>query len=189
MRKYIFYFSIFFSILFWGCSIKYIPLKTEKISVSNDYAILKTENYNIVVQYRYWSKEPEELSEYFTTFFATITNKTNDKINIELKDITLLDDNGNQLDPINLDIVENMLLPDEIRFEDIVSSTLEKDQAIDNWREARKNLMIHSFHFGQIFPNAKKSGFLYFNRLPSSNQSCKIIIKDNVFSFERQKKK
>ncbi len=146
MRKYIIFFSIFFSILFWGCSIKYIPLKTEKISVSDNYAILKTEDYNIVVQYRYWSKEPEELSEYFTTFYATITNKTDDKININLNDITLLDESGNQYDPIDLEIVENMLLPDEIRFEDIVASTLEKDQAIDNWREARKNLMLHSFH-------------------------------------------
>jgi hypothetical protein len=56
---------------------------------------------------------------------------------------------------------------------------------LEDWREAKKNLILESYSFGVILPNAQKSGFIFFPRLQSKNNYCTIIFQDEQLQFIR----
>ena len=185
MKKKYKLFSLIIMSIIISCTIKYIPVPSKMVSVTDNHAVIKMKNYIIITENKYWVKEPQNLTDYFTTFYITIINRTEDKIKIIPQDFSLLDENGNQFDIIDNEQIEKLLLPQEIKFEPIINVTDKQQQLLENWINARKNLMSESFHFGSILPKARKSGFIFFTRLPSDNKKCDLIFKDNKINFIR----
>ena len=190
--------AVVLSCVFASCSIKYVPVASPEISITDDYAVVKSKEMTFAIENQYWIKEPQNLTDYFTTFYASIKNNTEHSIDLNASDIILLDENDNQFDLVELDFIEKMLLPKQIEYL-IINSIEESDDllqdsqqflqdqqdALERWRKAKTNLITYSLSFGSIYPGAKKSGFIFFPRLPSQNNKCKIILRDKTIEFIR----
>ena len=175
-------------IIFTNCSTQFLPRKSELVQVQEDFGIIKTNNQIYIAQNRFWNKSPQQVNDYFTTFFITIKNQSKETIEFTTRDVSLLDAEGNQFDAISIDYIEKLLLPDEIRFEHVMNVIDDQPNVIEDWQEAKGNLLRDSFHFGSILPNASRSGYLFFARLPNSHKKCKIIIKNKEIEFIRNEK-
>jgi len=186
MKKIILLFTV---VLIISCSIKYVPVKTASVIIAEDIAIVENPEFTFAIENRYWIKEPDNLSDYFTTFFVTIKNKTSQKLELDPSDISLLDQLGNQFDVVSIDYLENMLLPDdfELNIKKRIDNT--NPDYVEEWRDAKQNLITYSLHFGAILPGARKSGYIFYPKLNAKNFECRIIFKDNVIQFVRSDKK
>ena len=166
--------------------------------ISDDFAVVKETDFTFAVENQYWIKNPQNLTDYFTTFYISVKNRTSEKMNIEPGDVVLLDENGNQYDAVTIDYIEQMLLPKQLEY--LIINTIEDDNNIktssedtlrekqdrlEEWREAKQNLLTYSFHFGNILPSAKKSGFIFFPKLPAKNNKCKVIFRNRDVEFIR----
>lgn len=187
------------SIVFSSCSIKYVPVKSADIAITDDFAVLKDKDVTFAVENRYWIKDPQNLTDYFTTFYVSIKNNANHTIEIEESDIVLLDEYGNQYDVVSINYIESLLLPKQIEF--LIIDTIEEDDGeqmdrleyleqqkdtLEKWRESKKNLITYSLHFGNLHKAAQKSGFIFFPKLPAKNNKCKILFRDKSIEFIRQ---
>ncbi|MBN2461345.1 MAG: hypothetical protein JXB60_07030 [Candidatus Cloacimonetes bacterium] len=188
-HHYKFFLLLLISIVFTACSMRYVPLPSPGVEIVEEVAVISAEDVLLTVENRYWTKEPDNLSDYFSTFFISAKNLTKSSINITPEDINLLDQFGNQFDIVSTDYVEKMLLPDDFDLR-IVELVGEKEPAlVDEWREAKQNLITYSFHFGTILPGAKKSGFIFYPRLASKNIKCSVIFRNQRINFIRNDKK
>ena len=181
-----------------SCTIKYVPVPTQHVVISDDFAVMKDLDYTFAVENQYWIKEPQNLTDYFTTFFISVKNRTSDKMTIDMGDVVLLDENDNQFDVVTTEYIEQMLLPKQLEY--LIINTIEetnnekisaedalreKQNRLEDWREAKQNLMTYSFRFGNILPNAKKSGFIFFPKLPAKNNKCKVVFRNREIEFIR----
>lgn len=186
------------SLLLSACSTKYIPVQTQEIAVTDGFAILKNSDLTFVIENKYWIKEPQNLTDYFTTFYISVKNISGDKMKISLDDIVLLDAEGNQYDAVSIDYIEQMLLPKQLEY--LIINTIEEENSLmtnteevlrekqnrlEKWREAKQNLLSDSYHFGNIMPNAQKSGFIFFSKLDVKNNTCKVVFRENEIEFIR----
>ena len=184
--------------VFSSCTIKYVPVASPNISITDDYAVIKSKDITFAIENQYWIKEPQNLTDYFTTFYVSIKNNSKQKIEINAHDIILLDENENQYDLVSIDFIERMLLPKQIEYlviENIDESEQpvmdanqileDQQEALEKWRESQANLITYSLTFGTIHPGARRSGFIFFPRLLSKNNKCKIVFQDNMIEFIR----
>lgn len=169
-----------------GCTTLYLPVASENITVSESYGIIKTAEFTLAVANKLWVKEPQELTDYFMTFYITVRNKTAEKIPISPEDLSLLDEYGNQYDIVLPGQVMNLLMPEDIIFDRNFLFEEEDDQVYENWKEAKNNLIMESFNFGTILPNAQKTGYLFFPKLKSQNKQCKLIFQGHQIDFVRE---
>ena len=195
IKKRLLLLLIVLMLIITSCTVKYMPVESQDVKVTDDFAVVKTKAWTFAVENKYWIKEPQDLTDYFTTFYVSIKNRHKKEMEINPSDINLLDEEGNQFDVVMLDYIEQMLLPKQLDY--LVITNLEEDlietqeifedhrRILDEWREAKKNLITYSFHFGKILPGAKKSGFIFFPKLDSKNNSCQIIFHNNKINFIR----
>ena len=188
-------------LIFSACTIKYVPVQTDGVTVTDDFGINRTKAYTFAAANEYWNKEPQELTNYFTTFYVSIQNRTRDELQVEMNDFGLIDQNGNQYDVISHDYIEKLLAPRQIDYllinenkEELIDTEEffnEQKAVIEEWRIAQNNLITYSFHFGNIMPGAKKSGFIFFPKLESENAECELRYDDRSIKFIRldEKKK
>jgi len=169
-----------------SCAIKYIPVETGGVRVENDFAIVKTDEFVLVISNKYWIKDPQNLTDYFTTFYVSIRNRTEKELSVQASDFVLLDENGNQFDAVLPEQIFDLMLPKELGFDSLLDMTPEERQTRENWQDAKNDLMYEAFHFGKIYPGAKKNGFVFFPRLKSENKKCKIIFKGKEINFIRE---
>jgi len=200
MKRYIFS-LLLFVLLFSACTIKYVPVQADGVTVTDDFGINRTKAYTFAAANEYWNKEPQELTNYFTTFYISIQNRKRDNLKVEMSDFGLIDQNGNQYDIVTQDYIENLLAPRQIdyllinenkkEFIDTEEFFIEQKQVMEEWRTAQNNLITYSFHFGNILPGAKKSGYIFFPKLESENAECELRYNDKSIKFIRldQKKK
>ncbi|MCK4312285.1 MAG: hypothetical protein KAW88_06085 [Candidatus Cloacimonetes bacterium] len=194
-KKKLFPLLIVLMLIITSCTVKYMPVESQDVKVTDGFAVVKTKAWTFAIENKYWIKEPQNLTDFFTTFYVSITNRHKKEMEIGPSDISLLDEEGNQFDVVLLDYIEQMLLPKQLDY--LIITNLEEDlietqeifedhrRILDEWREAKKNLITHSFHFGKILPGAKKSGFIFFPKLASKNNSCQIIFHNNKINFIR----
>ncbi len=185
--KFIYLFLLL--VIISSCAINYQPVPQPGVLISENYAILKKTDYTLIVEYRYWIKTPQNLSDYFTTFYITVINKSKKVLNISPADIYLLDENGKQYDVVPIEDIYNLIFTGE---ENIKLLFDEKDEneyknMLYEKQEAKKNIMNYSFSFGKLVKGAKKTGYVFFNKLPADNRKCKIIFKGDAISFIRTK--
>ena len=188
-------------LIFSACTIKYVPVQTDGVTITDDFGVNRTKAYTFAAANEYWNKEPQELTNYFTTFYVSIQNRKRDDLEVEMSDFGLIDQNGNQFDVVTQDYIENLLAPRQIDYllineneEELIDTEEffnEQKQVMEKWRIAQNNLITYSFHFGKILPGAKKSGFLFFPKLESENAECELRYNDRSIKFIRldEKKK
>ena len=172
--------------ILFSCSIRYIPVKTVGVRIDNDFAIVKTKEFILTISNKYWIKDPQNLTDYFTTFYVSVRNRTNKNLSVQPSDFVLLDEYGNQYDAVLPEQVLDLMLPQEIGFDSLIDITPEERQIKEDWQNAKNDLMYESFHFGKIYPGARKRGFIFFPRLKSENKKCKIIFKGKEINFVRE---
>ena len=200
MKRFIFPLSLLV-LIFSACTIKYVPVQTEGVTITDNFGVNRTKAYTFAAANEYWNREPQELTNYFTTFYVSIQNRKRDDLQVEMSDFGLIDQNGNQYDVVTQVYIENLLAPRQIDYllvnenekelidtEDFFN---EQKQVMEEWRTAQSNLITHAFHFGKILPGAKKSGFLFFPKLESGNAECELRYNDMSIKFIRldEKKK
>ena len=142
-----------------SCSVKYLPVPTKNITISEGYAIQKQEDYVFAVSNKYWIREPQNLTDYFTTFHISVKNKSSEKIEVAAADISLLDASGTQFDAVGTDYVLELLVPEEIAYDHYLEVPEEHRQIWENWREAKKYLI----RLYTDFPKAKNRFDIIFN--------------------------
>lgn len=200
MKRFIFPLFLLILIL-TACTIKYIPVETDGVIITDDFGVKRTKAYTFAAANEYWNKEPQELTNYFTTFYITIQNREREEMQAEITDFGLIDQNGNQFDVVTQEYIENLLVPRQIDYllineneEELIDTEEffnEQKQVMEQWRIAQNNLITYSFHFGKILPGAKKSGFIFFPKLESQNTECELRYNNMSINFIRldEKKK
>ncbi|MDP8268648.1 MAG: hypothetical protein P9L97_07975 [Candidatus Tenebribacter davisii] len=188
-------------LIFTGCTIRYVPVQSDGVTITDNFGVKKAKDFTFAAANEYWNKEPQKLTNYFTTFYISIQNRERKEMEVTMSDFGLIDQNGNQFDVITQDYIENLLAPRQIDYlllnenkeEPINTEDFFNEQKLimEKWRTARNNLLTYSFHFGKIMPGAKKSGFLFFPKLESENAECILKFNDMSINFIRldEKKK
>jgi hypothetical protein len=148
-------------------------------------AVLEMDDLVFTVENRSWTREPEELTDFFTSFYISVKNRHHEEITIVPDDIFLLDGKDNQFDVVSQDFIEQLLLPHELEFNQFSETGEDQTHLIDEWRKSKQNLITYSFHFGKILPGAVKSGFIFYPKLELKNKRCSIVFQNNKIEFIR----
>jgi len=179
--------TFFLTLLFlFSCSAHYLPVTSNTVKENEDYAVLETHDYIIAVKYEYWYHDPQKLSEFYTTFYISIINKSKDNFEIKASDFTVLDQNQNQYDIILPEDVLKMYSENEFYFYDKPNFIQEHNQILEDKANARNNILNKSFSFSKIIPNAKKSGFIFINKIPYDNRQLSFFFNDMEVKFEKK---
>lgn len=168
---------------------RYLPVPSPNVTITDDYALVRQNGIVFAISDQYWTKEPQNLSDYFSTFYIMVRNVSNEKINVSAQDIYLVDENQKQYDIVLPENLYKLMDPDsEIQDPDRFPFTMDNQQEILQKRLlVRRNLNVESYGFGEIIPGANKSGFIYFNRLPSKIKKLTIYYKNTPIPFEYTK--
>lgn len=182
---------LFTFFLVTACSSGYLPQANKSVSVNNGYAVLDKEGVVLTLNYQQWVNEPQKLPQYYTSFYLTIRNRTEETITIKPESITLLDEDNNQYDLVSPAAISEILLSNEFFFNNWTqgSETLssERHEEIINSRMlGRANIMQEAFHFGDILSGAQRKGYIFFNRLPSKNRRITISFADENIIFTKK---
>lgn len=169
-----------------GCSYRFMPVPSPQVQITEEYGIVESDEYTIIAANRYWSHEPQELSNSFLTFSLVVHNTTKSPLSIAPRDVILLDNRGNQMDIVPVESLTSMYKPQELVMTTGPIDPMAQDDAWDEWLKIQQNLSSESFHFGQIAPGARKQGFIFFHRLPSSASGCTLQVLDTAITFARQ---
>lgn len=181
-------FILMFAIIAASCATNYVPLPSKKITVSENYALLKTKHYTLIIDYRYWIKEPQNLTDFFTTFYVSIYNNTKQNIIVKPSDFHLVDEDGKQYDIVPIKDIYRIMIPQDDNFNLLTEDkNKNNNNIIEKRQEARRNIMDYSLSYGKIMPGAKKTGYIFFNHLPYKNKKCKIFFKNHTIGFIRLK--
>ncbi|MCF7912024.1 MAG: hypothetical protein K9M99_05820 [Candidatus Cloacimonetes bacterium] len=187
--------GIAFVLLLSSCASHYLPVGGPGLTVINDAYLYQDTDYELVALNRYWVRDPQDLNDYFTTFLVTVKNRSGEKLNITNKDFALLDENGNQSDPLSLEQVQDILLNNQLQYL-VVKNLEEQDEqklitirdqtdTLEEWRRAKRNLMSDSFTFGEIYPQAKRTGYLFFPKVNIKNDELTLIYRSQSLKFRR----
>ena len=185
-------------ILISSCASNYIPVGGEGLQIIDDAYLLRDDNTELIALSRYWTREPTNLNDYFTTFYVSVKNLSGEKMQIDPTDFALLDQNGNQSDPLSIIQIEDILLNEQLQYL-IISNIEETDEdsfvdmpdtdtnsdILEEWRRSKRNLIRDSFTFGDIFPQAKKAGYLFFPKVSIKNDELTLLYRDHSLKFRR----
>jgi len=178
---------LMFVLVLASCATNYVPLPSKNISTSENYAILKTKEYTLIIDYRYWTKTPQNLTDFFTTFYVSIYNNTKQNISVEQSDFYLTDEEGKQYDIVPIEDIYNVMIPRDDSFKFLTDDKTETQNIIAARQEARRNIMDYSLSYGKTMPGSKKTGYIFFNHLSYKNKKCKIFFKNHTIEFVRMK--
>lgn len=179
---------LMFVLILTSCATNYVPLPSKNITTSEKYAILKTKEYTLIIDYRYWIKEPQNLTDFFTTFYVSIYNNTKKNLDIKSSDFHLVDEEGKQYDIVSLEDIYSVMIPRDNGFKFLTEDDkTDRQNMIAARQEARRNIMDYSLSYGKTMPGAKKTGYIFFNHLPYKNKKCKIFFKNHTIEFVRMK--
>ena len=176
MKKFM---ILMFALIMTSCATNYVPLPSKNISRSENYAILKTKTYTLIIDYRYWIKEPQNLTDFFTTFYVSIYNNTKLDIVVNLSDLYLVNEEGKQYDIVPIEDIYRVMIPRDDSFKFLTEDKNETQNIIAARQEARKNIMDYSLSYGKIMPGVKKpdTSFLiiYLIKIKNAKSFLKII--------------
>ncbi|MCF7918588.1 MAG: hypothetical protein K9N06_01585 [Candidatus Cloacimonetes bacterium] len=193
--KFWYWLSLLLLLVIGSCAVRYLPVGSPGAQIINDAYLYRDSDTELVAQCRYWSREPQNLNDYFTTFYVSVKNNKEQKLQVAKTDFALLDQNGNQFDPLTVEQIEDILLHNELQYL-VIKNVEEKEvdrlvtlndqtNILEEWRRAKRNLLSDSFGFGEIYPNAKRSGYIFFPKAKVSNDELTLIYKDKLLKFRR----
>ncbi len=172
-----------------GCGQQFMPIATDSVKTDEEYGVLQTDDIKLIAANRYWNMDPMDVSEYYTTYYVIIKNRSDSQIVIEAEDLKLADEFGNQYDAFPdeevLDFYEQRVLSKRAILYNDQNSIAALDE---NYTITRRNLMQKSFYFGKLNPGNQKSGFVFFRRVPSKYTTHKLQYKENEIEFKKLNK-
>lgn len=169
-----------------SCATRYYPEPSEYVTVTDDFAVVQEDGISFAAKSRVWTREPHKLNDYFTTYYIVVINSSDRRVTINPGDIKLLDEDRSQFDALTYVDVAEILLRDDFIKEKHGPFRSRDYQVTDDRVLARAYLMQDSFHYGEIMPNARKTGYIFFSRLSPKNQKATILFRDREINFIRR---
>ena len=186
--KYFFTLILASLMLLVGCISTYRPVPKGNIEISDDFAILRTENELLAVRVDFWSGEPQYLTEYFDIMFIRIQNRTRESYRIEPTDFALIDENLVQYDLVPHEIVLEIALAHPSLVPEWFATTSETQREnLNRVGSIRRNIMTRAFSFGEIHQGVFKEGMLFFPKLDSKNQEFTFLYKNHEIDFRKSR--
>jgi len=171
-----------------ACATRFIPLQEPGLIISDDIAVYKSNDIVLTVSEQMWVKEPQYLSDHYTTFHVRIQNNSNETINIQPRDFALLDEYRNQLDTQDHEQILDLMLQDETLYIDRFLMSVQTQQEILQRRsQIQRNIMMDSFAFGDILPRASKQGIIYFPKVKGNVNRLVFVFHKKEIIFQRMK--
>lgn len=190
MKKYIIIFCIFCAILLSACASKIVPIRTNNVKIQENYAVITHKDYDIAIEPSSWNDPPMNLEDYFMVFYVILRNKTTQTMNVNKDAFAMIDGRGEQYALFVPQQVVKILYGDN-QFFDLnyfLNFDEEDHKEVKEEYETRldgiRNVMLKSFQFDPIRPQAQKSGYLFFEKLEYKKQSqFKIYYNEDVMEF------
>ena len=181
---------MFFMFLLLSCAPKILPVRSHNVKIQENYAVITHKDYDIAIEPSSWNDSPSNLENYFMVFYVILRNKTNQKMSIDKDAFVLIDESGEQYSVFGPQQMVKIMYGDNQYF-DLNYFMNFDDQAHEELKEeyeARldgiRNIMMKSFQFEPIRPQAQQSGYLFFERLEFKKQTLfKIYYNDDVMEF------
>jgi len=177
-------------ILLNACATKIVPIRTNNVTIQENYAVITHKEYDIALEPASWNDPPMNLENYFMVFYVILRNKTNYPMQVDKNAFALIDDRGEQYALFVPQQVVKIMYGDNQYFdlnyflnfdeEDHENLKEEYETRLDGIR----NIMLKSFQFDPIRPQAQESGYLFFEKLEYKKQSqFRIYYNDDVMEF------
>jgi len=177
--------TIFLVISLAGCTTNYAPQISERVKIVDNYAVIQNEEVLFAVAPQLWTKDPQEVSNYYTTLYLTVKNQTKETITVHPNEIKILDEERNQYDVQSVEKVSEIFLWNDPFFDRFAPFNDKFEKSLNDRTLARANIYQDAFSFGDIMPGAKKSGYLFFNKLPTKNKQLTVIFDGEEIVFTR----
>ncbi len=177
-------------LLMSACAPKIVPIKSPGVTIQESYSVLTKKDYDIAIEPASWNAPPSNLETYFMVFYVILRNKTNDIMNVPKSSFALLDDAGEQYSIFTPKEVVKIMYGDNqyfdlnyfMNFDDNNKDELKEEY--ETRLEGIRNIMLKSFQFESIRPQAQESGYLFFERVKYKKQAIlKIFYKEDVMEF------
>lgn len=169
-----------------SCALSFHPQTAEDVRVEDNYAIFEHQGMTVAAKFSYWSREPQIVSSYYTVFYLSIKNEKDEKVSVSEGDFFLLDDQRNQLDIVSKNEIAELIKFEQSLEDDMFTPPEERQANWDAYVLSKQNLDKYMFKFGDILPNATKSGYIIFQELDASAKKCNFVFKDKEILFKRK---
>jgi len=157
------------------------------IRIQDNYAIAENDSLQIFISPKYWSGEPQELSNSFCVFHLIVKNKSPKNIQFEPDNLFLLDKENNQLEFISSDTLLDLFYNNP-QFPNFFLDDLDAEIELQKYQErleGKKDLIMKSFNFGKIASGSRKNGFIFFVKPKSKNKELTLNFNEFIFHFKK----
>lgn len=182
--------SLIIFLLLTACAPKILPIRSNNVKIQENYAVITHKDYNIAIEPSSWNDPPSNLENYFMVFYVILRNKTNQKMHIDKDAFVMIDDKGEQYSIFGPQQIVQIMYGDNQYFDLNYFMNFDDDDHKDLKEEYEtrldgiRNIMMKSFQFDPIRPQAQESGYLFFERLEFKKQALfKIYYNDDVMEF------
>ena len=172
-----------------GCTARYLPVPNDVVRVSDELAYLKKSDYFFSVERRNWYRQPEEINSYFTCFYVTVKNRSQDDMQVLQKDLFLIDETGISEQAVNPDRLEEYFVPLAGRMG---RSEFGNNEELESWNRTqeyalaiRDNIFSYSYHFGILPAQTQREGYIFFPKISSKNKKYSLKFKDELIEFRK----
>ena len=182
--------SLVFILFLLSCAPKILPVRSHNVKIQENYAVITHKNYDIAIEPSSWNDPPSNLENYFMVFYVILRNKTNQIMPVDKNAFVMIDENGEQYSIFGPQQMVKIMYGDNQYF-DLNYFTNFDDQDHEDLKEEYetrldgiRNIMMKSFQFEPIRPQAQQSGYLFFERLEFKKQALfKIYYNDDAMEF------
>ena len=179
-----------FILFLLSCAPKILPVRSHNVKIQENYAVITHKNYDIAIEPSSWNDPPSNLENYFMVFYVILRNKTNQIMPVDKNAFVMIDENGEQYSIFGPQQMVKIMYGDNQYF-DLNYFTNFDDQDHEDLKEEYetrldgiRNIMMKSFQFEPIRPQAQQSGYLFFERLEFKKQALfKIYYNDDAMEF------
>ena len=189
MKKSILVLMVFIFLLL-SCAPKILPVRSHNVKIQENYAVITHKDYDIAIEPSSWNDPPSNLENYFMVFYVILRNKTNQKMSVDKDAFVMIDEKGEQYSVFGPQQMVKIMYGDNQYFDlnYFMNFDDQDHEELKEEYEARldgiRNIMMKSFQFEPIRPQAQQSGYIFFERLEFKKQTLfKIYYNDDVMEF------
>lgn len=165
-----------------------MPVSDQGLIISGETAVWKNNDILFSVSEKMWLKDPQYLSDHYTTFWVKIQNNSSQTIQVNRSDFALLDESRSQSDAQDSEEVLDLMLQDESLYIDRFIMTIQSQQEkLQRRTTIQRNITLDSFAFGDILPRASKQGIIYFPKVSGRSKQLTLVFKQKEIIFQKMK--
>ena len=176
--------------LLLSCAPKILPVRSHNVNIQENYAVITHKDYDIAIEPSSWNDPPSNLENYFMVFYVILRNKINQIMSVDKDAFVMIDEKGEQYSVFGPQQMVKIMYGDNqyfdlnyfMNFDDQDHEELKEEY--ETRLDGIRNIMMKSFLFEPIRPQAQQSGYLFFERLEFKKQALfKIYYNDDVMEF------